>query len=542
MSLINIYRAVLGTVLFLFSCAFSAHAERVLVKKNDVQVVIEDEKDWCKNKKANLAFRTSNPTLFKGDREEFQKIIGGVRAILGIECPMAKTIIIKGISQGKLVFRDQITKSNNWALTNQKKFNEKTTINNEAKLKMPQSDTSFPQIKKIGNNPDIKEGKVIFIDDDIEVLLADKNQACKGEEASLNFRTAFAYIFRGDLSALQKTITKFGNSYSYRVNCGFPKPMLINGYSQDTLVLIGQASKSNNWVLKIEKRVILARPALSEILLRRLTYEAKRGNSEKQFELGNIYYKGKVKWGVRQNYKEASKWYELAAKQDHRQAQIELSHMYYAGRGTPYVNTELGQHWAKEALKERMDERLERQARQRKQAKQRARRENGLGFGFVKSFAEGLVSSASKAANDRYNVEEMREKIRKEKQAARENTRKSAEEGSEEAKSYLENECLWESNDRIKYCHFEMVAEDDPLFHATGHYKNTCTGLCDLARNTYCDPDTGTHYKKQEMAIKDLCPSHTEKEISAFLRKLSKERDSNIKAVFPNGIPMFNLP
>ncbi len=57
---------------------------------------------------------------------------------------------------------------------------------------------------------------------------------------------------------------------------------------------------------------------------------AKQGHEEAQNNLGHCYYYGN---GVSQDYKQAVYWYELSAKQGYARAQNNLGHCYYYGRG-----------------------------------------------------------------------------------------------------------------------------------------------------------------------------------------------------------------
>ena len=54
--------------------------------------------------------------------------------------------------------------------------------------------------------------------------------------------------------------------------------------------------------------------------------------AEVQNNLGNAYYTGK---GVPQDFKEAAKWYRLAAEQGNAAAQFILGSLYYSGDGVP---------------------------------------------------------------------------------------------------------------------------------------------------------------------------------------------------------------
>jgi uncharacterized protein len=58
--------------------------------------------------------------------------------------------------------------------------------------------------------------------------------------------------------------------------------------------------------------------------------KAEEGNKGAQYTLGVMYYFGK---GVPQDYKEAVKWYRLAAEQGYAHAQFNLGLMYSQGEG-----------------------------------------------------------------------------------------------------------------------------------------------------------------------------------------------------------------
>lgn len=57
---------------------------------------------------------------------------------------------------------------------------------------------------------------------------------------------------------------------------------------------------------------------------------AEQGNAEAQNGMGALYYHG---YGVTQDFKEAIKWYRLAAAQGNLDAQLNLGSMYYEGEG-----------------------------------------------------------------------------------------------------------------------------------------------------------------------------------------------------------------
>ena len=63
-----------------------------------------------------------------------------------------------------------------------------------------------------------------------------------------------------------------------------------------------------------------------------LLEKAEQGDAEAQFNLGKMYLLGQ---GVQQDYKEAVRWYCLAAEQGYAEAQNHLGVMHTTGRGVP---------------------------------------------------------------------------------------------------------------------------------------------------------------------------------------------------------------
>ena len=63
--------------------------------------------------------------------------------------------------------------------------------------------------------------------------------------------------------------------------------------------------------------------------------KAKKGNADAQYQLGILYLAGK---GTLQDFSEASKWFILAAEQNHPLAQYELGVLYQIGQGVEIDN------------------------------------------------------------------------------------------------------------------------------------------------------------------------------------------------------------
>ena len=66
--------------------------------------------------------------------------------------------------------------------------------------------------------------------------------------------------------------------------------------------------------------------------IKEFTAEARKGNADAQFLLGNMYRKGQ---GVPQDYAEAAKWYRKSAEQGDIKAQHNLGVLYENGQGLP---------------------------------------------------------------------------------------------------------------------------------------------------------------------------------------------------------------
>ena len=93
----------------------SAHAERVLVSKGELQVVIPNESGWC-GESVKLDFRAQDAHTFESTAT-IQKMVGGVRAIMSFECPQAQEIVINGIAGGETVWMGKADNAQNWVLS-----------------------------------------------------------------------------------------------------------------------------------------------------------------------------------------------------------------------------------------------------------------------------------------------------------------------------------------------------------------------------------------------------------------------------------------
>lgn len=76
---------------------------------------------------------------------------------------------------------------------------------------------------------------------------------------------------------------------------------------------------------------------------------ARHGDPEAQNQLGDLFFNGCSKWGIKQNYQEAIWWYRKAATQDNPSAQNSLGWMYQNGLGGVKRDYQKAVKWYKKA-------------------------------------------------------------------------------------------------------------------------------------------------------------------------------------------------
>jgi len=102
------------------------------------------------------------------------------------------------------------------------------------------------------------------------------------------------------------------------------------------------------WVaLTTKRKAPAATPEVAEVVNPELIRaKAVQGEAEAQKELGNCYARGQ---GVKLDYKEAAKWYQLAADQGNAGAQNALGELYEAGQGVSRSETEAAKWYRRAA-------------------------------------------------------------------------------------------------------------------------------------------------------------------------------------------------
>ena len=94
---------------------------------------------------------------------------------------------------------------------------------------------------------------------------------------------------------------------------------------KNVIKIVGVAAVLVVSVVLFLYEILTSRDEFSELIAR-----AETGDILAQYQLGNMYYNGE---GVSVNYKEAFRWYRMAAGEGHAEAQYYVGHLYHNGQG-----------------------------------------------------------------------------------------------------------------------------------------------------------------------------------------------------------------
>jgi len=71
----------------------------------------------CRSRyEAKFDIRSSKSSVFDGDRIELQRLIAQLRAVISIECPSIKRIVVKGTVNRRLYFAGASQKNWGWKI------------------------------------------------------------------------------------------------------------------------------------------------------------------------------------------------------------------------------------------------------------------------------------------------------------------------------------------------------------------------------------------------------------------------------------------
>ena len=96
--------------------SLTAWADRTLLTGEGLQVLVPDSNVWCTDRAA-VVIRAARAGDF-ADESRLQRLLGGVRAVLSVECPAAQTILMLGTvgATTDIVYRANARAANDWRL------------------------------------------------------------------------------------------------------------------------------------------------------------------------------------------------------------------------------------------------------------------------------------------------------------------------------------------------------------------------------------------------------------------------------------------
>ena len=104
--------------LILAACVLSigaaAAGERLLGRHEGLTATVGG--DFVCGEQATVMVRAQDPTVFAGDRIALQKLLGGLRIMLGFECPNLRLLVLVGEVAGQQVYRGTASANDGWVL------------------------------------------------------------------------------------------------------------------------------------------------------------------------------------------------------------------------------------------------------------------------------------------------------------------------------------------------------------------------------------------------------------------------------------------
>ena len=110
----HLWSCLIGVLLAPLWFANPAMADRVLLNDDDLKVVVPDGDNWCRSE-AGVVLQSRDAAAFR-DEDRLTRLVGGLRAALGFECPQATSIRMLGMVDGRIVFDATAAKTENWQL------------------------------------------------------------------------------------------------------------------------------------------------------------------------------------------------------------------------------------------------------------------------------------------------------------------------------------------------------------------------------------------------------------------------------------------
>ena len=117
---------------YLLSTGAAAAGERLLGRHEELTATVPGE--FVCGEQATVTVRAQDPAAFAGDRIALQKLLGGLRIMLGFECPKLRLLVLVGEIAGQQVYRGTAAANDGWVLTDLETI-EANIDESEAELK-----------------------------------------------------------------------------------------------------------------------------------------------------------------------------------------------------------------------------------------------------------------------------------------------------------------------------------------------------------------------------------------------------------------------
>jgi uncharacterized caspase-like protein len=126
----NLWALILAACLL--SSGAAAGGERLLGRHEGLTATVAG--DFVCGEQATVMVRAQDPTAFAGDRIALQKLLGGLRIMLGFECPNLRLLVLVGEVAGQQVYRGTASANDGWVLADLETI-EANLDENRAELK-----------------------------------------------------------------------------------------------------------------------------------------------------------------------------------------------------------------------------------------------------------------------------------------------------------------------------------------------------------------------------------------------------------------------
>lgn len=107
-----------GSALVAVGCllvaSIASAAERELGRHESLRAVVAG--DFSCGEQVEVTVRAPEPSMFGGDRVALQKLVGGLRIMLGFECPNLRQLVLIGEAAGEEVYRGTASADGGWVL------------------------------------------------------------------------------------------------------------------------------------------------------------------------------------------------------------------------------------------------------------------------------------------------------------------------------------------------------------------------------------------------------------------------------------------